>query len=704
MIEKILYDLVILSTPVAALSYTFRDLRKALLVYFFFIVTVFALKYKMLEALPSSTIYIIFSSLTIIYAVHHFLKTCKKYNRENILSMLKSSWNLIRDLIVILALCFASLYIPINQNWDFYTFYLQVIYNSSFKSIVSLFSNVMLMHLIIVKDLDVLPRSIAIFYMVMFYLLLVCLIGKYPSLLVIFLPSIFTVFLHENLYLELSSLTLLALVLSFMKENLRSPLLMLASTLLLFTKANFIVLGLSILSYLTFYHIYHRNYKLLVTLGAPLLAVLFYISNAFTYDAYNFEYIPLFNDLAARMGNSTLSSFWLQTVSGTHRVIPIYVSMIDVIINLASPVYQLYILPLLVYLLTNLIHSISYRIQKFSISIAIEISNISRFHKLYFQKFLAMACLITWLIYSFGRSYIDINVYQNIFVIRYYVPIIFVVYVILISLININENSQEFFKMLVAVTIFFYTYLFATQGYFMKEKILLCYNNFRSFALMHIFSLIIFSVAISILLKNKRKNNILNKMISIIYLSSMITLIIAIVFLIFMIHLNLRSNSVNVDSTEYFPVLASALPQYYTSYFVSYSDNDRIIYIIGNKCPVIYSFGGIYSIDVYKSNKIINRGGHFSYLPFILADFRLSNPSEYQKFVSRYPYLKEFELPSIFCLQIPTENHAEKSILAGIEVLKQNSPSFSRVISKIEADKPILETKFYKIYFIKTGD
>jgi uncharacterized membrane protein YfcA len=132
MIEKILYDLVILSTPVAALSYTFRDLRKALLVFFFFIVTVFALKYKMLEALPSSTIYIIFSSLTIIYAVYRFLKTCEKYNRENILSALKLSWNLIRDLIVILALCFASLYIPINQNWDFYTFYLQVIYNSSF--------------------------------------------------------------------------------------------------------------------------------------------------------------------------------------------------------------------------------------------------------------------------------------------------------------------------------------------------------------------------------------------------------------------------------------------------------------------------------------------------------------------------------------------------------------------------------------------
>jgi len=701
MIEKILYDLVILSIPVVALSYTFRDLRKALLVYFFFIVTVFALKYKMLEALPSSTIYIIFSSLTIIYAVHHFLKTCKKYNRENILSMLKSSWNLIRDLIVILTLCFASLYIPINQNWDFYTFYLQIIYNSSFKSIVPLFSNIMLMHLIIVKDLDVLPRSIAIFYMMMFYLLLVYLLGKYPSLLVIFLPSIFTVFLYENLYLELSSLTLLALVFSFMKENLRSPLLMLASTLLLFTKANFIVLGLSILSYLTFYHIYHRNYKLLVTLGAPLLAVLFYISNAFTYDAYNFEHIPLFNDLAARMGNSTLSSFWLQTVSGTHRVIPIYVSMIDVIINLASPVYSLYILPLLVYLLTNLIHSISYRIQKFSISIAIKISNISRFHKLYFQKFLAMVCLITWLIYSFGRSYIDINVYQNIFVIRYYVPIIFVVYDILISLININENSQEFFKMLVAVTIFFYTYLFATQGYFMKEKILLCYNNFRSFALMHIFSLIIFSVAISILLKNKRKNNILNKMISIIYLSSMITLIIAIAFSIFMIHLNLRSNSVNVDSTEYFSVLASALPQYYTSYSVPYSDNDRIIYMIQDKCPAIYSFGGIYSIDVYRSSKIFIRGGHFSYLPFILADLRLSNPSEYQKFISRYPYLKEFELPSMFCLQIPTENHTEKSILAGIEVLKQNSPSFSRVINEIEADKPTLETKFYKVYFIE---
>jgi hypothetical protein len=235
----------------------------------------------------------------------------------------------------------------------------------------------------------------------------------------------------------------------------------------------------------------------------------------------------------------------------------------------------------------------------------------------------------------------------------------------------------------------------------MKEKILLYYNNFRSFALIHMFLLIIFSAAISILLKNKRKNNILNKVINAIYLSSMITLIVSIMIPIFMIYTNFKSNSVNVDSTEYFSVLASALPQYYTPYFVPYSDNDWILYMIRDKCPVVYSFGGIYSVDVYRSNNIFIRGGHFSYLPFILADLRLSNPSEYQKFVSRYPYLKEFELPSIFCLQIPTENHTEKSILAGIEILKQNSLSFSRVINKIEADKPILETKFYKVYFIK---
>lgn len=682
MIAEILYGLAILFAPVVALNYIFDDLRKALLVYFFFIVAVFVTQYKLFEALPSSIVYMVFLFLTIVYALFRFVKARGKYDRGFILKMFEPPWNWIGDFLVIFLLSFVSLYIPIIQNWDFYTFYLQALYNPSFKSVQPLFSNIMLMHLAVVKDLGIMPRALSVFYIFIFYLLLVRLIGRYPSLLIIFLPSMLTVILHENLYLELPSLTILAMVYSYAKEDLSSSSLVLASVLLLFTKANFIVLALVILAYLFIYYVYRRFYRLLLILViASLPVLLFYVSNAYVYDAYNFEFIQIYNDLAMGLGNSTLSRFWQQTVSGSYRVIPIYVSMLDVLVNLASPVYSLYILPLLIYL----------------------IANFKRVNFTPFQKFLAVISLFTWFVYSFGRSYIDINVYQNIFVIRYYVPLIFTFYILLISLTSNKETSQEVFKILSAVSFSFYTYLFATQGYFMKERVLLSYNNFGPLALTHIILLTIPLILFLIVYQNKSKGYLSSETIDIVYQSSMLALIIVVMLPIAMLYLSTNNISLNVDSTEYNSVLASALPQYYSSYYVSYSENDRIFHEIRDKCPMIYSFGGIYSLNTYSSAKIFLRAGHFSFLPFMLADLNLTNPSQYQNLVSRYPYLKGFELPSSFCLQVPTENHPEKSVWIGIKVLEQNSPSFSRIMNKLVNDKPIMETEYYRVYYIKIG-
>jgi len=426
----------------------------------------------------------------------------------------------------------------------------------------------------------------------------------------------------------------------------------------------------------------------------------YYISNAIYYDAFNFEHTPLYSDLAKNMGNSTLAEFWVKRVSGESQRILLLASMVDVLINMASPVYSLHIPALLLYIVARR------RYVKVSA----------------FNKMLIVIMILTFIIYSYGRTYININVYKNIFVIRYYVPLVLIFYIFIMTMLRDDNIDKLFLKLIILTNILFYLMLFISQGWFMKEKILLTYNGFQEKSLSTIAMLVIVTLFFIMLdklaLLNRKilfnihvQKNIkfsitlsCTKIITMMYYIAAIIFFLTLLYPIVKLHLMLNMFTVDTDSTYYNFILNKFFPEFFSYYFVSYYENDEILSKVPHTCFFIYSFGGIYSVTSYRSRLVLIRGGHFGYLPLILADLKFLNKSNYKFIIQKYLFLNTFELPNIICVQIPRETHAEKSILPGLTELAKCSPIFLRMWHVIENEKPILETQFYRVYLVKLKD
>jgi hypothetical protein len=704
MIVRVLYGSALLFTPLLSLWYLFKDLRRAALMYFIVAILLFSIRYKIGIRIDTGLFFVAFLLAVVTLA----LRKAVKYGSKELklfTILIKNVINYMKQFADVIVIMFASFYIPIIQNWDYYTFYMQAIYNPLFENVLPLFNNIMVILSSVTKNLDVPPRAVAFFFMTTFYFLLREIVGTYASKLLLLLPSIFTIFLHENLYLDLSSLTLLVLALSFLKDDgVNSPYVALSAVLLLFTKANVAVIGFAVIAVMMVYYLLRRSLvQLAVLVLSSLLAALYFLSNAWVYDAYNFEYIPLYAHLVERMRNSTLAQFWLRTVSGNPVNIPLTASMVSVLTNLASPVYSLYVPALLIFTIINLREHVKL---------------------LTFHKALIVIIILTFLTYSYGRMHININVYESIFVIRYYVPLILMIYIFALSMLK-SYKIELFSKLNASVIMFFYLFIFLYKGWFMKEKILLAYNRFQIMefsGLIIIVSIIAtFIIDFSDKLLSRKKILVIVNICSMkrtiryrrsialspgraaaaVYCIAATAFTLVLLYPIFRLHWALGSMVLDTDTTCYFLIVNKFFPEFFSEYFVSYYENDEILGKILNVCPFIYSFGGIYSVDMYRSGVVLIRGGHFSYLPLILSDLKYLNESEYKNIIERYKFLEAFHMPKVLCIQIPTENHAEKTILTMIKFLKQNSPSFSSIINKLEADKPILETKFYKVYFIK---
>ncbi|MGC8870374.1 MAG: hypothetical protein ACP5PT_04705 [Brevinematia bacterium] len=257
-----------------------------------------------------------------------------------------------------------------------------------------------------------------------------------------------------------------------------------------------------------------------------------------------------------------------------------------------------------------------------------------------------------------------------------------------------------------------YIILFSSNGCFVKEKILLAYNTYQFFTITLVSLLVIITLIVSKLTPMViivLKMNIVKKTVKIkvdvakVVHYTYLSVLCIFIFIILLPVFNIIKvyGFVDTDSSNYNLLLHKLFPEYYPQYFVSYYENDDIFMRVSSTCPIIYSIGGIYSVEAYSSGKILIRGGHFPYLPFILSDINISNITAYSLVLKRYPFLRNFELPREFCLQIPSEEHREISFRALLSDLIKNSPSFYKVSKELTKNNVILISKFYKVYKVK---
>ena len=671
-IKQVIMSIMSLLVPYSILVFYIRSIEKSITIYLTIFLVSFIvyslLQYDRLNILIYLTLY---SLVMIIYKLKRRQSEIKKYRIE---------YKDIFYIILIVTLSILSYFIPITQNWDFYTFYAQIIYSSVVHSLAPLFNNIQLMILVTLKEFGILPRFVAIFFLINLLLLLYKYFEKNIifTLLVITNISIYVSLVNENNYLELSSLTVLTLFLAnYYRYGLYNIYTKLSGLLLFFTKGNIsFVIGSYvnlILTIQTILSMFKRNKKnifddllYMCLLG---LTIIYFTNNYIKYFAINFEVFFMFQFLTLDTLNSKV---WFSIVSG-YTQLPIYQSIQIKLSNILNPIYNIFI-PFLV-----LIYS-----KKYSASKSI---NLSRFE---------IGLLSIYIVYIFSPYFPTTNTFSNIFTIRYYIFFVYLMFLIFLKKINFKNNL--FYYMIALVSLFFYCINILESGPFMKEKLILNYlNRLHIYYMMSTGFLFLLFYYLSLSISKHKINLILQ-----LALYSFI-LGISVIILTFVYPLIVPSYSLKffTDSTEYNCLVHALFPKLYTEYFKSYCENDALLIDISRKCRYVYSIGGIYAPSVlYISNiTVFIRAGHISFIPFILYDIKLHNLTSYYYIVNKYSYLKAFQFPSNFCFQIALPNHKEFGFIKGIEILNQTSISFSIIYSNIiKNSKPIGVYNYYIIY------
>jgi hypothetical protein len=278
MIQRILLGLAVIFLPLLLLRLIFSETKKAALVFFLSVVVAFAAKYKLGLPLSSQHYYaalVMVSAVTVCCKLSGSSKDAKAKLTKNLTSIkiIKKAKIYIQDILLIFSLTVASIYITITQNRDFYTFYIRPVYNPLFTDILPLFNNIMMMELSLMKDLGVHPCAIAISFVIIFYLLIREMMDGPAAAMLLLAPSLLTIIIHENLYLELSSLTILTISLAFIKYDVVSPYTALSLAMLFFTKANFVIIALALSLIVFVNNIRFRKLKSIILQLVSLLIV-----------------------------------------------------------------------------------------------------------------------------------------------------------------------------------------------------------------------------------------------------------------------------------------------------------------------------------------------------------------------------------------------------------------------------------------------
>jgi hypothetical protein len=671
-VKQVIMSIVSLLVPYSILVFYIRSIEKSITIY----LTIFLVSFIIYSLLQYDRLNVLMyvalcSLIMIIYKLKRRQSEIKRHKIEH------------KDIIYIIlitTLSILSYFIPINQNWDFYTFYAQIIYSSVVHSLAPLFNNIQLMILVTLREFGILPRFVGIFFLINLLLLLYKYFEKNITftLLVITNISIYVSLVNESNYLELSSLTVLTLFLvNYYRYGLDSIYTKLSGLLLFFTKGNLsFVIGSYVnlmLTIQTIFSMLKRNKKNiiddLIYLCLLGLTVTYFTNNYIKYLAINFEVFFMFQFLALNILNSEV---WFSLVSGFNQL-PIYQSIQIKLSNILNPVYQLFI-PFLM-----LIFSKKYRASK---SI-----NLSRFE---------IGLLSIYIVYIFSPYFPTTNTFSDIFTIRYYIFFTFLIFLIFLK--KIDLKNDLFYYMVALVSLLFYCINILESGPFMKEKLILNYlSNLHVYHMVSIGFLfwLFYYLPLSI---NKYKINVILQLVL-----SLFILGISAIILIFVYPLIVTSYSLKffTDSTEYNCLVHDLFPKLYVEYYKSYCENDAILIDISRKCRYVYSIGGIYAPSVlYISNiTVFTRAGHISFLPFILYDLKLHNLTSYYYIVNKYSYLKAFQFPSNLCFQIASPNHKEFAFIKSIEMLNRTSIFFSIIYSNIiENPKSIGIYNYYIIY------
>lgn len=661
-----------LLVPYSILVFYIRSIEKSITIYLTIFLVSFIvyslLQYDQLSILIYVTLY---SLIIIIYKLKRGQSELKKYRIE---------YKDIFYIIQIATLSILSYFIPINQNWDFYTFYAQIIYSSVVHSLAPLFNNIELIILVVLKEFGILPRFVALFFLINLLLLLYKYFEKNIifTLLVITNISIYVSLVNENNYLELSSLTVLTLFLvNYYRYGLNNIYTKLSGLLLFFTKGNLsFVIGSYvnlILAIQTIFSIINRNKKNtideLIYLCLLGLIITYFTNNYIKFFAINFEVFFMFQFITLNILNSKA---WFSIVSG-YTQMPIYQGVQIKISNMLNPIYNLFI-PFLMLIV----------FKKYTQSKSI---NLSRFE---------IGLLSIYIVYIFSPYFPTTNTFSDIFTIRYYIFFTFLIFLIFLK--KIDSKDNVFYYTVALLSLFFYCINILQSGPFMKEKIILNYlNNLHIYHMLSTGFLFLFFYYLSPSV-NKYKINFIFQLALYLFILG-----VSVIILFFVYPLIFASYSLKffTDSTEYNCLVHSLFPKLYDEYFKSYCENDAILIDISRKCRYVYSIGGIYAPSVlyYSNVTIFIRAGHISFLPFILYDIKLLNSTSYYQVVNRYSYLKSFQFPSNLCFQIASPNHKEFAFIKAIEMLNQTSISFSIIYSNIiKNSKPIGVYNYYIIY------
>jgi hypothetical protein len=200
------------------------------------------------------------------------------------------------------------------------------------------------------KDFEVLPRVVAIFFLVNFLLLLYKFFEKniiFP-LIIITNISIYISLINEGNYLELSSLTILTLFLvNYYRHGLDNIYTKVASLLLFFTKGNLsFVIGTYvniILLVQTIIKILKQKKRImihdLIYLFFATLIASYFANNYIKYFAINFEVFFIFEFLTLEILHSPT---WFSIVSGSSQL-PLAQAILIKLYNVFNPIYGLFI-------------------------------------------------------------------------------------------------------------------------------------------------------------------------------------------------------------------------------------------------------------------------------------------------------------------------------------------------------------------------
>ncbi|MGC9079837.1 MAG: hypothetical protein ACP5G1_03815, partial [Nanopusillaceae archaeon] len=580
--------LVIILIPLLLLQLIFIELRKSIIIYYYIILGTFIGRYILQIEIFN---YFYIGIITILIALLVIKYSKQKISLKNYFIEIYNHEKKYIDInIIMVSIIIISLFIPINQNWDYYAFYIQPIYNNNLNIILPLFNNIFIIFNSVYKMLDVPPRAFAIFFDLIFYLVSRRLFKRY-IILVIFIPSIFILLIYENLYLEISSFTILMISLSYILEQNSERLSKYTSFIMLFwTKINIVIIGFILIFFELIHIIQKKQWKnLLILLMLLVLPLVYFVNNYYKYDAFNFEEIPLYRDLVINLPKN-IAEFWITMVSGVKNTG----------INIQTIVDNINAMGLLVYM--------------YAIPSIILLFNYYK-NKIYYQnrQFIKITFIII-IIYIYGLAMLNIDIKSSIFTIRYLTPITLIIYTIFLK--DLHTYDDNYIKLFTIFTIVLYIYLYIHYGPFMKENFYIYFTT--SHLSLFLFEITIILFTLIYIKISSRITSLLRQL----YLIRVVYWFVIISFLglnvFYVSNILIYDQYVNVNSSVYNLQLHHLYPKFYSNYFVSYYENDILFNKVMHFCNFTYSIGGIYNYKILENNNIMIRGGHFSYLPFIL--------------------------------------------------------------------------------------